>query len=133
MRTFALILATAIGLSPELTSAQGLVPTIEREYEFCQERPPEPEWMQNMDARESHKRLLIQSIYRLERYERVAEVGDCECETLYPSWDKAVQRFNDNYLHLEQFELMQTRRVFQDQGNAVRRSVRALCEAVGNW
>lgn len=133
MKTFNLLLAAAIGLLPTLTAAQGLVPTIEQEYEFCQERPPEPEWMQNIDRRESHKRLLVQSIYRLEGYERVAEVGDCGCETLYPPWDNAVQRFNDNYLHLEQFELMQTRREFQDQGNAIRRSVRTLCEAVGNW
>ena len=128
-----LALAATICLTPTLSPAQGLVPTLEREYEFCQQRPPEPEWMQNIDRRESHKRLLIQSIYRLEGYERVAESGDCGCDTLYPSWDSAVQRFNDNYLHLEQFELMQTRRDFEDEGTAVRRSVRALCEAEGNW
>lgn len=120
-------------LAPSAVVSQGLVPTLERQYEFCQLRPPEPDWMQNLEARESHKRLLIQSIYRLEGYERVAEAGNCECDTLYPSWDNAVQRFNDNYLHLEQFDLMQTRREFQNQGNAVRKSVRALCEAEGNW
>ncbi len=133
MKMISLMLAAATGLSPALSSAQGLVPTMEREYEFCQERPPEPEWMRNMHARESYRRLLIQSIYRLEGYERVSEAENCECKTLFPSWDNAVQRFNDNYLHLEQFELMQTRREFQDQGTAVRRSVKALCEAVGNW
>ena len=133
MKTFNLVVTAAVALSPTLTSAQGLVPTMDREYEFCQERPPEPDWMQNLEARESHKRLLIQAIYRLEGYERVAEAGNCGCDTLYPSWDHAVQRFNDNYLHLEQFDLMQTRREFQNQGNAVRRSVRALCEAEGNW
>ncbi|MFQ1701904.1 hypothetical protein ACJ5NV_15050 [Loktanella agnita] len=133
MKTFSLLLAAAVCLSPSLTSAEGLVPTMERNYEFCQERPPEPEWMRNLHVRESSKRLLIQSIYRLEGYERVSEAGDCECETLYPSWDNAVQRFNDNYLHVEGFELMQTRREFQDQGTAVRISVKALCEAVGNW
>lgn len=133
MKTVNLLLAVAVGTSPTLTSAQGLVPSMEREYEFCQERPPEPEWMQNIDRRENYKRLLIQSIYRLEGYERVSEAGNCECDTLYPSWDSAVQRFNDNYLHLEQFELMQTRRDFEDEGTAVRRSVRALCEAEGNW
>ena len=133
MKTANLLLAVAVGTSPTLTSAQGLVPSMEREYEFCQERPPEPEWMQNNDRSENHKRLLIQSIYRLEGYERVSEAGNCACDTLYPSWDSAVQRFNNNYLHLEQFELMQTRRHFEDEGTAVRRSVRALCEAEGNW
>ncbi len=133
MKTFSVLLATAIIMWPSLILAEGLVPTMERKYEFCQERPPEPEWMQNMHVRESNKRLLIQSIYRLEGYERVSEAADCECETLYPSWDNAVQRFNDSFLHLEGFDLMQTRRDFQDQGTAVRNSVKALCEAVGNW
>lgn len=131
---FAKLLAlVSLFLAPSALLSQGLVPTLDREYEFCQDRPPEPDWMQNLEARESHKRLLIQSIYRLEGYERVAEAGNCGCETLYPSWDDAVQRFNDNYLHLEQFDLMQTRRDFQEQGNAVRSSVRALCEAEDNW
>ena len=128
-----LLALACVFLAPSAVVSQGLVPTLDREYEFCQDRPPEPDWMQNLEARESHKRLLIQSIYRLEGYERVAEAGDCGCDTLYPSWDTAVQRFNDNYLHLEQFDQMQTRRDFQNQGNAVRRSVRALCEAEGNW
>lgn len=133
MKIKRLITIACAFLAPSEVLSQGLVPTLDREYEFCQERPPEPDWMQNLEARESHKRLLIQVIYRLEGYERVAEAGNCGCDTLYPSWDHAVQRFNDNYLHLEQFDLMQTRREFQNQGNAVRRSVRALCEAEGNW
>ncbi|WP_306116299.1 hypothetical protein [Roseovarius sp. MMSF_3305] len=133
MKIKKLIAVACVFFTPSAVLSQGLVPTLDREYEFCQERPPEPDWMQNLEARESHKRLLIQAIYRLEGYERVAEAGNCGCDTLYPSWDHAVQRFNDNYLHLEQFDLMQTRREFQNQGNAVRRSVRALCEAEGNW
>lgn len=133
MKLTKLLAIASLFLAPSTVLSQGLVPTLDREYEFCQGRPAEPDWMQNLEARESHKRLLIQSIYRLEGYERVAEAENCGCDTLYPSWDNAVQRFNDNYLHLEQFDLMQTRREFQNQGNAVRRSVRALCEAEGNW
>jgi len=133
MNKFTLLLVAATVLSPAMAPAQGLVPTMDREYEFCQDRPTEPDWMQNLHVRESYKRLLIQSIYRLESYQRVADVGDCTCDTLFPSWTEAVQRFNDNYLHLEQFESMQTRRDFENQGTALRRSVRELCEAEGNW
>lgn len=133
MKKSAPILAAIAALSTSMAPAQGLVPTIDSGYEFCQDRPPEPEWMQNLHVRESYKRLLVQSIYRLESYERVADAGDCTCSTLFPPWTSAVQNFNDNYLHLEQFEAMQTRREFQDQGTAIRRSVQDLCESEGNW
>lgn len=128
---FLLIVATAF--SPAVAFSQGLVPTVDREFEFCQERPPEPEWMQNLHVRESHKRLLIQAINRLEGYQHVADASDCGCATLFPPWANAVQHFNDNYLHLEQFEAVQTRRDYQNQGDALRQSVKELCEAEGNW
>ncbi|GIT88724.1 MULTISPECIES: hypothetical protein [unclassified Roseobacter] len=133
MKICNLLLFAAISLSSATAFAQGLVPAMDSEYEFCQKRPPEPEWVQNLHVRESYKRLLIQSIYRLEGYQRVAAFGDCRCDTLFPPWSSAVQQYNDNFLHLEQFEAMQTRRAFQDQGSAVRRSVQKLCEAEGNW
>lgn len=133
MKIGTLILATAVALSPAISVAQGLVPTMNSEYEFCQERPPEPDWMQNLHVRESYKRRLVQSIYQLEGYQRVSEASDCSCDTLYPPWDNAVQRFNDNYLHLERRDAMDTRRDFQDQANTLRRSLRDLCEPIGHW
>lgn len=133
MSKLKILLIAVTFFSPSMAPAQGLVPTLDSEFEFCQDRPPEPEWMQNIHVRESYKRLLVQSIYRLEGYQRVANATDCTCDTLFPPWTDAVQHFNDNYLHLEQFEAMQTRRDFQNQGTALRRSVRELCEAEGNW
>ncbi|WP_040819609.1 hypothetical protein [Litoreibacter arenae] len=133
MKICNVLLLTAISFSSATAFAQNLVPTMDSEYEFCQQRPPEPEWLQNLHVRKSNKRLLIQSIYRLEGYQRVAASGDCKCNTLFPPWSNAVQHYNDNFLHLEQFEAMQTRRDFQDQGSAVRRFVQELCEAEGNW
>lgn len=133
MRQIPLILVAAMATAPSIAPAQGLVPSMDSEFEFCQDRPSEPDWMQNIPVRESYKRLLVQSIYRLEGYQRAANAGNCTCDTLFPPWTDAVQHFNDNYLHLEQFEAMQTRREFQDQGTALRRSVRELCEAEGNW
>jgi hypothetical protein len=133
MKTFMYFLIATAVFSPATAFPQGLVPTLDSEYEFCQDRPTEPEWMQNLHVRESYKRLLIQSIYRLKSYQRAAEVDDCTCGTLFPQWTDAVQHFNDNYLHLERFESLQVRRDFQTQSNVLRQSVKELCVAEGNW
>lgn len=127
-----IVFAAAV-LSPCMVASQGLVSTMDREFEFCQERPLEPEWLENTPVREGYKRLLIQMIYRAESYRRVANTGDCSCDTLFPPWDSAVQRFNDNYLSLEQFEAMQIREDYRAESDALRQSVKALCEAEGNW
>ena len=118
---------------PCIALSQGLVPAMGSEFEFCEDRPIEPEWMENMPAREAHKRVLIQMIYRAESYRRVADAGDCSCETLFPPWDQAIQHFNDHYLSLGQFEAMQTREDYRAEGDAYRQSVREICEAEGNW
>jgi len=96
MSKLKILLIAVTFFSPSMAPAQGLVPTLDSEFEFCQDRPPEPEWMQNIHVRESYKRLLVQSIYRLEGYQRVANATDCTCDTLFPPWTDAVQHFNDN-------------------------------------
>jgi len=133
MKTFKVFLVAAMIIAPATAFPQGLVPTLDNEYEFCQDQPSEPEWMQTLHVREGHKRVLIQAIYFFQRYRLVAEASDCTCSTLYPPWTDAVQHFNDNYLHLQQLEAMQTRSEFQTQGEVLRQSVKELCEAEGNW
>ncbi len=118
---------------PGTALAQGLVPTMDQQFEFCQDRPLEPEWLEKISVREGYNRLLIQMIYRAESYRRVADAGVCSCEVLFPPWDQAIQHFNDKYLGLEQFEAMQTREDYQAEGDAFRQSVKELCEAEGNW
>lgn len=127
-----ILLATAI-FATAGAYAQGLVPTLDREYEFCENRPEEPQWLQDIHVRENYKRLLVQAIYRFQSYDRVEQAGDCSCDTLYPSWDTAVQVFNDNYLHLERRDAMDTRREFQDRSNDLRQSQRDVCEPIGHW
>ena len=133
MNIFKSLLLASLLLSPSVLSAQGLIPTMDRQFEFCEDRPDEPEWLQNMHVREGHKRLLIQAIYRLQSYERVEQAGNCSCATLYPSWDAAIQVFNDNYLQYDRHETLDTRREFQDRSNALRESQRDLCEPIGHW
>ncbi|MEM8575588.1 MAG: hypothetical protein AAGF48_13240 [Pseudomonadota bacterium] len=127
---FSLVVGTVF---PIVALSQGMVPTMDRQFEFCQDRPLEPEWLENTPVREGYKRLLIQMIYRAESYRRVADANDCSCETVFPPWEHAIQHFNDNYLSLEQFEAMQTREDYRAEGDALRQSVRDLCEAEGHW
>lgn len=127
-----LLLAIAV-LMPLGAHSQGLVPTMDGEFEFCEDRPEEPQWLQDIHVRESHKRLLIQAIYDLQSYERVEQAGDCTCDTLYPTWDTAIQTFNDNYLHLERRDAMNARREFQERSTALRQSQRSVCEPFGHW
>lgn len=127
-----LLFAMAV-LVPIGALAQGLVPTMDGQFEFCEERPREPQWLRDIHVRESHKRLLIQAIYELQSYERVEHAGNCSCNTLYPTWDTAIQTFNDNYLHLERRDAMAARRELQDRSTALRQSQKGVCEPLGHW
>lgn len=129
----ALLLIASTIVFPAVAFSQGLVPTIDRQFEFCQDRPLEPEWLENAPVRESYKRLLIQMIYRTDSYQRVADAEECSCDTLFPPWDAAIQHFNNNYLSIEQLEAMQTREDYRAESDALRQSVKELCEAEDNW
>jgi len=129
----ALFLIASTIIFPAVAFSQGLAPTMDRQFEFCQDRPLEPEWLENTPVREAYKRLMIQMIYRTESYRRVADAGECSCDTLFPPWDQAIQHFNNNYLSLEQFDAMQTREDYRTEGNTLRQSVKEFCEAEGNW
>ncbi|MEL8054585.1 MAG: hypothetical protein AAGK66_00385 [Pseudomonadota bacterium] len=133
MKLHICILSIVIGLSPALATAQGLVPTLNSEYDFCQSRPVEPEWMAELPSRERYKRLVIQTIYRAQGVERVVEAQECSCETRFPSWDTAVQHFNDNYLGGDRNTLREAEEEYFNRFNELRAAARELCEAEGNW
>lgn len=133
MKKRAYILAAAIAISPAITSAQGLVPTIESEFDFCQDRPVEPEWMSELPSREKYKRLVIQTIYRAQGLERVVEAQECSCETRFPPWDAAVQHFNDNFLGGDRNALREAEEEHLDRFNELRSIAREICEAEGLW
>ena len=133
MTKFKSFLIAASILSPTLAISQGLVSTLEREFDVCQNRPPQPQWIDDLPSREAFKGAVIQMIYRAQSYQRVVEAGDCSCETLYPTWDTAVQRFNDTYLNSDRNQLREARSDFRDQANEMRDAAKALCEEAGNW
>ena len=133
MKLNTFVSAAIISLSPVCASAQGVVPTIGTEHEFCQDRPIEPEWMAELPSRERYKRLVIQTIYRAQGVERVVEAQECSCETRFPTWDGAVQYFNDNYLGGDRDALRAADEEHFRRYNALRNEARELCEIEGNW
>jgi len=60
---------------------RNLIPTLDNEPDVCPDQPPEPQWMKDIDVRESHKRLLFQQIYRAQSMQRIVEAQSCECPT----------------------------------------------------
>ena len=133
MNCFKAIFMLALVSGPSIAFAQGLVPTMDQQFEFCQERPAEPEWMGSLPPRENYKRLVIQTIYRSQGLERVVEAGECSCATRFPSWEAAVQHFNDRYLGADRDEMRDAEGRYLTRFNELRSAAREICEAAGNW
>ena len=133
MSCFNAILMLALVSGTSIAFAKGLVPTMDHQFEFCHERPLEPEWMGRLPTRESYKRLVIQTIYRTQGLERVVEAGECSCATRFPSWDVAVQHFNDRYLGADRDVMRDAEDRYLTRFNELRSAARQICEAAGNW
>ena len=121
-----------------LTSAPGfaernLVPTLERSFDVCPERPAEPVWMQEIPLRQAYQRLLVQDIYRAQNLERIVETGSCACEIQFPSWDEADGAFRERHASDERWEMLEASDAYNRRANDVRFKAKAICEAAGNW
>ena len=121
-----------------LTSAPGfaernLVPTLERSFDVCPDRPAEPMWMQEIPLRQAYQRVLVQDIYRAQNLERIVETESCDCETRVPSWDAAEAVFRERYASDERWEMLQASDAYSRRANDVRLEAKAICEAAGNW
>jgi hypothetical protein len=128
------IFATALGFSAGPASAErNLVPSLERNFDVCPNRPAEPEWMQSIALRDAYQRVLVQDIYRAQNLERVVETGSCHCATRFPSWDAAVAVFRERYASDERWEMLQVSDRYNRRANDVRLEAKAICEAAGNW
>lgn len=89
--------------------------------------------MQNIDVRESHKRLLIQQIYRAQSMQRIVEAQGCECPTRYPPWEAAEGVFVENFAASEYWDIVEATSEYRRQANDLRREAMPICEAAGNW
>ena len=114
-------------------AARNLIPTLDNQPDVCPDQPPEPQWMQDIDVRESHKRLLIQQIYRAQSLQRIVEAQSCECPTRYPSWDSAEGIFVKHFAASEYWDIVEATSEYRRQANELRREAMPICEAAGNW
>ncbi|SCM65841.1 hypothetical protein [Donghicola eburneus] len=131
-----ILVLTALVLG--LTSAPGfaernLVPTLERSFDVCPDRPAEPIWMQEIPLRQAYQRVLIQDIYRAQNLERIVETGSCACEIRFPSWDDADGVFREAHASDERWEMLEASDAYNRRANEVRLEAKAICETAGNW
>ena len=126
--------ALVLGLTAAPTFAErNLVPTLERSFTVCPDRPAEPVWMQEISLRQAYQRVLVQDIYRAQNLERIFQTGSCDCEIRFPSWDAAEAMFRESYASGERWEMLQASDAYNRRANAARPAAKAICEAAGNW
>lgn len=123
----------ALNFATPATVERNLAPKLANEPDVCPEQPPEPEWMQNIEVRESYKRLLVQQIYRAESMQRIVAAQSCECHTRYPSWDAAEMVYFEAYAASEYREMVEATSEFRRLANKLRLEAMPICEAAGNW
>lgn len=132
-RPFALTALTlSLAAAPTLAE-RNLVPTLERSFDVCPDRPAEPLWMQEIPLRQVYHRVLVQDIYRAQNLERIVETGICVCATRFPSWEAAVGVFRERYASDERWEMLQASEGYNRRASAARPEAQAICEAAGNW
>ena len=126
--------ALALSLTPAFAVAErNLVPTLDRSFDVCPDRPAEPVWMQEIPLRQAYQRVLVQDIYRAQNLERVVEIGNCDCATRFPSWDAAEAVFRERYASDERWEMLEASDGYNRRANAARTAAKAICDAAGNW
>ena len=126
--------ALALSLTPTFAVAErNLVPTLDRSFDVCPDRPAEPLWMQEIPLRQAYQRVLVQDIYRAQNLERVVEIGNCDCATRFPSWDAAEAVFRESYASDERWEMLEASDAYNRRANAARPAAQAICDAAGNW
>jgi hypothetical protein len=129
---------TVLAFSLSLTAApavaeRNLVPSLERSFDVCPDRPDEPLWMQEIPLRQVYHRVLVQDIYRAQNLERIVETGRCDCATRFPSWDAAEVKFRERYASDARWEMLQASEGYNRRASAARPAAEAICEAAGNW
>ena len=108
-------------------------PEAEREYDVCPDREPRPEWVENLDVRDSYKGVLLMQIYEARTYEAIVATGDCSCANRAPPWDAADAEYQENYALLDPQTQQRTTGEFQSLRGSLRRDAKMICEAQGNW
>ena len=130
------LVLTALVLGLTLAPAfaeRDLVPTLDRSFDVCPDRPAEPLWMQEIPLRQAYQRVLVQDIYRAQNLERIVETVSCACEIRFPSWAAAEAVFRERHASGERWEMLEASETYNRRANDVRLEAKAICDAAGNW
>ena len=128
------LVAWALSLiAPPSSAERDLVPSLERTYDTCPERPTEPDWMRNIALRNAYQRVLVQDIYRAQNLEQIVEAGTCPCDVRFPDWGKAETTFRDKYTAATRWEMLDASETYNRRANELRPEAKGICEAAGNW
>ena len=131
--TLALVALAVSLLAVPAFAERNMVPTLDRSFDVCPDRPAEPNWMQEIPLRQAYQRVLVQDIYRAQNLERIIENESCDCEIRFPSWDAAEAVFREFHASDERWEMLQASDAYNRRANDVRLEAKAICEAAGNW
>ena len=131
--TLALVALAVSLLAVPAFAERNMVPTLDRSFDVCPDRPAEPNWMQEIPLRQAYQRVLVQDIYRAQNLERIVEIGSCACEIRFPSWDAAEAVFRERHASDERWKMLEASDAYNQRANDVRLQAKAICETAGNW
>ena len=131
--TFALVALAGSLLAVPAFAERNMVPTLDRSFDVCPDRPAEPNWMQEIPLRQAYQRVLVQDIYRAQNLERIIETESCDCEIRFPSWDAAEAEFHEQHASDERWKMLEASDAYNQRANDVRLEAKAICETAGNW
>lgn len=134
MRTFVAGLAVLASSIGSIAFAEShLVPTLEREFDVCQDRPSQPQFVTDLADDEPNKARLLQQVYRAEGMQRIVDANECSCETRFPTWDAAEAVYLERFSTADRNELREAISTFRRTANELRRIAKPICEQAGNW
>jgi hypothetical protein len=131
--TLALVALAVSLLAVPAFAERNMVPTLDRSFDVCPDRPAEPNWMQEIPLRQAYQRVLVQDIYRAQNLERIIETKSCDCEIRFPSWDAAEAEFHEQHASDERWKMLEASDAYNQRANDVRLEAKAICETAGNW
>jgi len=133
MKALFLMLGLCVAVTDQAKAQTASTPD-RNDYAFCSERPAEPEYLENMDMRDAHRRILVQRMYTEAALKAVVETGDCACETRFPPWDAAIERYlNIHAGTSERWEILELTSSYRKTANDYRKIARPICVEEGNW
>ena len=131
--TLALVALAVSLLAVPAFAERNMVPTLDRSFDVCPDRPAEPNWMQEIPLRQAYQRVLVQDIYRAQNLERIIETESCDCEIRFPSWDAAEAEFHEQHASDERWKMLEASDAYNQRANDVRLEAKAICATAGNW